>query len=94
MSQIVAYDVELRIQGDKPRLSVRTEYAYSLMDALQQAMFAEQAESGAALGSMTVQRVGPPAEAIRVATVAMKQQIDDVLQAITKSVKAIGVLKK
>ncbi len=68
MNTIFTYEVELKVTDKatgKAELVTRTEYAYSLMDAMHQALV--QVTAGRAEISVEPMRVGPPAEAIRAA---------------------------
>lgn len=92
MAQIFTYEVELRIteKATDPRvdhgkveLVTRTEHAYSLMDAMHQAVFNHIA-GGTQDIDMKVVRVGPPLELIQALKTPQSDALDGLLARFMK----------
>lgn len=73
---IYTYEIELKVvdQG-KTSLVTHTEYAYTLLEATQQALIRQMAVTPTANATLT--KIGPPEDAIRAATSALQQKVTD-----------------
>lgn len=79
------YEVEVAYtQNGKTGLTVRTEYAYSVQDAIMQALFNQGAQGAS---DIVVKRVGPPMEQIRLAATRLSSEIAAVTDAIRGKVE-------
>lgn len=85
MSAIYVYEVELKVTDKSTRtsrLTLRTEHAYSLMDAVHQAVMNIAPENAGC--DIQVNHVGPPSEAIHVAFTGLGDQVASVPAGIAK----------
>ena len=89
--EIYEYEVTLKLTNRNTKaatLSTRIEHAYSVGDAVMQACMNQSAQVETGSAEIALVSVGPPAEAIRKATVKLAEQIQAVLSELTKKVKA------
>ena len=94
------YEVTLKLANRNTlerSLVTRTEYAYSVQDAVMQACFNQSAEMETGSADITLVSVGPPAELIRRASSAATDAIaEELMRAIRQSkgphaIDAVGV---
>jgi hypothetical protein len=84
------YEVTLRLVNDntgESREITRTEYAYSVIDAVQQSFFTIAEEAGSA--KITVVRIGPPIEDVIAATKEIVQKIKSLDLKYSKNGKSV-----
>lgn len=86
MAQIFTYEVELKVTHKatgKVELVTRTEHAYSLMDAMHQAVFNQIAGDPTDVDIKMV-HVGPPLELIRALNTPQSDAFGEILAGLVK----------
>lgn len=83
MATTNAYEVELKLVNRNTfdeRLVTRTEYAYSVQDAVMQAVVNQAADPGTGSAEVKVLRIGPPQELV----LAASQSVLDMIATLTR----------